>query len=313
MHARVPSLLRRMLSLCSLLLFLVLTGCQTQQDAVAAAQQMAATTATLQAYYASLLTLVDRNLEAQTALGVVTGVPVDSDTRRQLDDIRSSLQTREDAAAAFTRLAAKFSELTASTAQADVVKAATDLNGKVVALAPLPTGVSSAEATVLKMTVNALMTAVVARQEIKAAQQIKPATDALSALFDKEADTYVSFSNSYYNAAASASNALIQQQAVPAALLFRSSLEPFGLIADITDAQTKKAAVAHLRNMVSSRQAERAAQTRAATNDLGEALHVMRDRIDTVARHKPLHADRPPFTLEGAREWINQVRNDLGA
>ena len=293
-----------------LLLLLTLAGCQTQKDAAAAAQQTSATAATLQTFYRSLSQMVQKTGEAQAAQSYLTGVPYDEDARQQLATMRMALQKRTEAADALRRLAAPFADVTTSSAASDAAKAADALNTELSTIKAIKTGSNETEA--LKVAVNAVVNALKAKDEIKAARLISPVANALSSFFDSEADLYDAVADSYYRTAAGNSNALIDRHQVSTALLYRSSLQPFGLTPAISDPDLQKLPAADLKARVAERLREHVQQDQAAVADLGKSLQTMRDRVAQVAAGKPLHATLPPLTLEGVKAWVADVKTDLG-
>lgn len=304
---RVPP--RAALAWILLLSSLCLSGCQTQKDAVAAAQQMSATAATLQAYYSSLVDLVDRTKEAQIAQSLISKVPFDKEAVDQLDDEQAELRKRAALAGNLARVAALFADITNSSAATDAAKAAGDLGKEIGSIKAFAGG---SEADALKVAATALVNVIKAQDEVKAAKLISPVTTSMSAFFDKEVSSYVSFSNSYYLTAASNSNALIDRDQVAHTFLYRSSLQPFGLSPEITDPDLRKGALEGLKMRVQVRLADRQLRNQAAGTALSESLHVMRDRITQVANRKAMQATLPPLTLEGVKAWVLEVKTDLG-
>lgn len=302
--------MRRRLPAGGILLCLVLAGCQTQKDATAAAQQMSSTLHTLQAYYQSLGDLVDRTAEAQAAQGYINSIPFDAESRALLADTHAQLQQRADMAGTLSRLAALFADITNSGAPADTAKAANDLNAELASLKVIKS--SSSETEALKVATTALMNVVKAHDEVKAAKLMQPVVAALSSFFDSEAELYQSTADAYYVVAAANSEALIRRNQVSPGFLYRSSLQPFGLQPDITDAALRKTSAADLQTRVHSRLADHQRQDLAAVTDLSDALHTMRDRVARVASGKPLRATLPPLTLDGVKAWVDDVRGDLG-
>ena len=177
LRKRLP--LRSLLTLLVLPGGLVLSGCQTQADAVSAAQQMAATSATLQAYYGSLGALSAKTEEAQVAQSYLTGVPLDDETRTQLHNTRAEMKKRAEMAGTIARLSAIFADITNTGAASDAARAAGDLNTELVAIKAIKANSSETEA--LKMAVTAVVNVVKTHDEVRAARLIKPLAANLSA------------------------------------------------------------------------------------------------------------------------------------
>lgn len=310
MHLRLVTPKRSFLAALVFPLYLLLAGCSTQRDATAAAQQMASSFRTLQAYYRSLGELVDRTAEAQTAQGYLSNLPLDPESRALLRDTHAELQKRAEMAGTLARLAALFADITNSGAPAATAQAASELNSQLAGLKVMKANSSETEA--LKVATTALMNVIKAHDEVKAAKLIQPVMVALSSFFDSEAELYQSTADGYYIVAAANSQALIERNQVSSGFLYRSSLQPFGLSPEITDAALRKTSRADLQVRVTDRLADHRERDRAAVSDLSESLHSMRDRVARVANGKPLRATLPPLTLDGVKAWIDEVRSDLG-
>ncbi len=307
-HGRLP--LRSALASLLLLAVLALAGCQSQKDAAAAAQQMATTSATLEAYYVSLGRMLSSTVEAQIAQSYLNGVPFDDETRAQYKVTRAEMVKRAEMARSVAKLSALFVDITQSKAAGDAAKAADDLNTELINLKTIKSNGNETE--VLKIAVNALVNAIKTHDEIKAAKLMEPVAAALSTFFDAEADRYQATADSYYNTAASNSVVLIEKSQVGNGLLYRSSLLPFGLSPEITDASLKQTSQTDLKARVAERLLDHQHRDQVATADLSESLHVMRDRIAKVANGKPLRVALPPFTLDGVKTWIEDVKSDIG-
>ena len=89
-------------------------------------------------------------------------------------------------------------------------------------------------------------------------------------------------------------------------------MQPFGLTPEITDKTLKKISQGNLKARVADRLADHQHQDMIAAVALSESLHVMRDRVATVADSKPMQATLPPLTLEGVKAWIENVKSDIG-
>ncbi len=304
---------RPLQSACAFLLSAMLIcalGCQTQTDAVAAAQQMAATSSTLAAYYDAVDGLLEKSEEAQTAQTYISGVPFDAVALAQIDETRSEIRKRAAMAANVARLSALFADITNKGVADDAAKAADDLNTELGSIKAITTDTTETEA--LKVAVHAVMGVVKAKDEVKAAKLIKPVAASLSTFFDAEADTYRSLTDTYYITASSNAIALIGRDQVATRSLYESSLQPFRMEPDITDAKLKQGARMDLRARVQERLAGKRRHDKVVVTELGDSLHVMRDRIANVADHKAMRATLPPLTLEGVKAWIGEVAADLG-
>jgi hypothetical protein len=285
-------------------------GCKTNDDAIAASQQMATTAASLSSYYAALDTLISAEEDAQRAQFYLNGVPA-TDVIAQLEDSRKELKKRAQMAATFATLSSLLGNLTGSTAAADAATAAGNLSTEVSSLGAFTASTDKSDA--LKFAVTGLVNAIRAKDEVKAAKSLAPVIEAVSQFFDSEQDTYASFADAYYQVAASNAILMVSKNQVETSGLYVSSLQPFGLAPRITDTRLLQQPQADLTKKINDTLAKDTEADKNAANDLSVALHVMVDRIKVVSSDKPLSVRLPPFTLEGVKSWVDEVKKDIGA
>ena len=164
----------------------------------------------------------------------------------------------------------------------------------------------------LQAAVTSLVNLVRAHDEVKAAKALEPVVAALSSFYDSEKAAYDSVGADYYNQAGANAAVLIQQGQVSVASQYRSSLEPFGLDTDISLPELKTAGRADLQAEVDSRLPKLMQANTDAANALGDALHRMQARIDTVAKGGALRVRMPPVSLEGVKAWIADFQTLAG-
>lgn len=318
----------------------LLAGCKTQQDAVAAATQMAATAKTMAAYYTSLDHVLAETQDAYQAQFALLGIEGE-----ELSETRKEVQLRADMAKQIGNLSTLFQKLTgpaeASDASAAAAKkdssgksgsSAADLLGGVSASVESSSSASGAsgggagsakkktESPVLSAlsstspqykAVSAGIDEIVAlireHEEAKAAKRIAPVCDNLMAFFDSEQETYDSINQAYLVTARAVARKMVQNNQVDASAVFVSSLQPFGLTAAIDDAKIKTAMQEYLLAQIDTQYALKLKSAQEATEALDQALKEMDARVKLVAGDKPMTLRMPPFSLETVQSWISQV------
>ncbi len=287
-----------------------LGGCQTQDDAAAASQQMAQTASIMQQYFATLDTLIVDTEDVQRAQNSLLGVPLDAASLGLLEDTRVEIGKRAKLAQDLTKLASSFAEITDSHAAKDAGTAAAALNKELVAVKITPA--NDAAATALRAAVNSLVNAIRARDEVKAAKILNPIMQAFCDFYDSEKPMYISAANSYYVTAASNAGVLIDQDQVALEARYRLSLQPFGMEPDIRSAALRKASHDDMKHEVEQKLAQHQQENAQSADALGDALHRMQARIEVVAQGKTLHVRIPPLSLEGVKAWIATIQKDTG-
>ena len=304
-HTRPPRLM-----LLLLLMVAGLQGCKTQDDAIAASQQMAETAATMQQYYAALDGLVARTAEVRRAQRYLLHGPPDPASDDRLALRRAELAKRAVLAGEVARLAGLFAEITSSNAGNDAAKAAEDLRQQVVNLKLIAD--NAAVQTALQAAVTSLVNLVRVHDEVKAAKSLGPVLVELCRFFDSEKAVYEAVAADYYTGAAANATELIDEGQVSVGAPFRSSLEPFGLEAEINLPQLKAAARDDMEAEVHGRLAALNQSSNDATDALGDALHRMQGRVATVAKGGLLRVRVPPLSLDAVKAWLGELQTLSG-
>ena len=306
---RVKGRPRRTCSVLAALLMLMimgLQGCRTQEDAVATAEQMSAVAATMRTYYAALDGLVERTAEVRRAQRALLGGPADPASEERLAVRRAELVKREALAGDVAKLAAALGELTNSDAASDAAKAAEELRQDAVGL-KLVTDNAGVQ-TGLQAAVTSLVNGLRARDERKAARSMEPVLVALCSFFDSEKAVYEAVAADYYTGAAANAVELIDEDQVSVAVQYRTSLEPFGMEPEITLPRLKAAAREQLKAEVNRRAVALNQGSVDATDALGEALHRVEARVDTVAKGRAMRVRVPPLQVDAVKAWVAELR-----
>lgn len=278
-------------------------GCKTQEDAVAAASQMAATAAAMGAYYQSMDVVLRRTEDAYEAQQELLGVPPE-----KLADIRSQIRLREDLAEDVAQVAGAFQQLNGSTAPGDAASAAGKLNEELVSVKAIAG--NDAQTKALTVAVKALVTLLQQHEEIKAAKQLSPLCHELSTFFDSEARMYDSLNTAYLLTAKSVATALVEKDDVKSNWIFDSALRPFELEATDKAGGNANARKAYLSHVIEARYTDRLAAATKATQALSDSLKEMDRRVALVSSDKPMKVRMAPVSLADVESWMASLKQE---
>ncbi|MFT4111698.1 hypothetical protein [Silvibacterium sp.] len=286
-------------------LLIAVSGCKTAEDATAAAAQMSATAKSLSDYYAALGVV----LTARDAIGKVNEAlfekPYPEASRKGVQTTQAELAKRTAMATDLSALAADFASLAGSKASDDVATACGKLETEVDGLASHKA--SSTEQAAIKAGIEALVTAVKEHKERESAKAMDSVASGLSALFDKEAPEWRSEEVVYLDLAATLAGNLADENAVDSGALLKPALDPFGLAAGpVTPATGAKLAPLLKQQIAEKKTAQLAAYDKASAA-MSDALKEMATRIHTVATEQPMKFRLPPPTIDGVKQWTDQI------
>jgi len=308
MHDHRGWALRRSIAVVALGALLTggLSGCKTQDDAVAAAAQMAKTATTLCAYYDSMdkvVTATEDTFQAQSALD---GIPPPDP--KKLEDIRAQLLLRKKMATKIANIATALQKITGSTAAKDSATAAGNFNTELVKLNAISS--NDFEAKVLTESVQLLVQYVQANDEIKAARQIEPVTHALAVFYQSEKPQYDHLNDDYLTAAASVSHLMVSTNQVGTDPAFLSALKPFDLTPTLST-KTRAAMQPYLQTKIDKEYKAKEDEAHQASRALGDALNEMDVRVSLVTHQQPMRIRTEPLSLETAKGWIAEVTKEV--
>ncbi len=281
------------------------SGCKTQDDAVAAAKQMTTTAATLAAYYQTLDTVVGGTEDTFDAQAVLQGVPAMAP--KTLEEIRAQLKLRRELAAKIADLASALTKMTGSTGAADSSKAATKLNAEMVSLAGKKS--NDTETKAVTESVNLLMQLIQQHEEVKAAKQVEPVTAALAAFFQKEEPEYDALNDGYLTAAQSVAKMMVTSHQVGGDAAFVSALSPFGLTPAANE-KTQAAMESQLLAKIDAEYKRREDEAHKATGAMYDSLKEMDARVSLVTRDQPMDIRQEPLTLKTVQGWIASTQKE---
>ncbi|GAA3747174.1 hypothetical protein [Terriglobus aquaticus] len=302
---------RRALVFLPMLLLLCLQGCRTQEDAVAAAEQMAVTSQAMRGYYAALERLTEKTVEVRRAQRMLLHGPPDPASDERLAVRRAELIKREALARDVTRLAQLFGEIANSDAASEAAKSAEQLRQDAVGLQLIADNTEVQKG--LQVAVTSLVNGLRARDERKAARSLQPVLVALCSFFDSEKAAYEAVTTDFYTGAAANAVALIEADQVSVAGEYRSSLQPFGLEPEITTPALKMAGREDLEAQVNRRLARLTQGSVDATEAMSEALRRVAARVDTVAKGGPMRVRIPPLQVDTVKAWVAELQTLSGA
>jgi hypothetical protein len=276
-------------------------ACKVSDDASAAAQQMAATSAALTKYYDAIADSLTDTIALNELNESLLGVPFGDADRKQIEAARAEILKRRDLAQALTRLSTSFGTLTGSKASTDVATAATALGNELITVKALPGG--SPVPSALGKAGDFLIQLIQQYQEKNAAQGMDGTMKALVELFKKEQQVYDSLARQHIMLASQVAKPLIDRRAVDPTPLLQPALKPFGLSANHADTQIEDT----LRTLAKSRLAATAngatKQEEEASAAMLKALEEMSSRIDLLATEKPMLLRTNPLSLKVVESW----------
>lgn len=291
---------RFLVSLIAALLVLF-PACKVADDATAAGQQMAATSAALNNYYGAIADSLTDTISLNELNQSLLGVPFGDADRKQIETARGEILKRRDMAQALARLSTSFGTLTGTKASTDVATAATALGNELISVKALPGG--SPVPSALGKAGEFLIQLIQQHQEKKAAHGMDDTMKALVELFKKELPVYDSLARQHIMLARTVATPLIDRRVVNPSPLLQPALKPFGLSVNPADAQLEDT----LRTLAKSRLAAAAdgatKQEEEASAAMLKALEEMSSRIDLLATEKPMPMRGNPFSLKVVESW----------
>lgn len=292
-----------------LLVLLCLTACKTSEDAVAAAQQMAATSATLSHFYDALSGTLRETVALNELNASLLQVSFDDAARKQIEQTDIEIRKRAQMATALANLSASFGSLAGSQAPANAAAAASALGTELVGLKALPDGppipalLGKAAGTIVQLLQE--------HQERKAAKAMDDTLAVLAELFAKEQPVYDSLARQRIVIAKSLTIGLLDKQAVDPTPMLTPALRPFQL----SPLPASPALQTTLRSLAKARldtSADRLSQGEAeASAAMLQALQEMSARVHTVAVGRPMASRGNPFSLTTVDGWLDQAEGVL--
>jgi len=288
-----------------LLLLSCVFACKVSDDAVAAAQQMTATSAQLSTYYGAISDSLTDTISLNELNLSLFGVPFGDADRQQIEQARAEILKRKDLAQSLARLSSSMSALTSSKASSDVATAATALGNQIVSIKALPNG--SPVPAALGKAGDFLIQIVQQHEEKKAAQAMDATLAALVDLFAKEKPVYDSLARQHIFLAKTVANSLIKRQVVDPTPMLQPALKPFSLSAVTPDEHLKST----LRTLAENRLDTSAEDVNKREADASTAmlttLQEMGSRVHLLATEKRMPFRGNPFSLKVVESWAASV------
>lgn len=288
-----------------LLLFSCLFACKTQDDAVAAAQQMTATSAALSAYYGAIADSLTDTISLNELNFTLFEVPFGDADRKPIEETRAEILKRQELAQSLARLASSMTALTGSKAASDVSTAATALGNELVSVKALPGG--SPIPAILGKAGEFLIQVVQQHEEKKAAQAMDGTFAALVELFAKEKPVYDSMDRVHIFLAKTVTASLIKRQFVDPTPLLLPALRPFGLSAAPPDEHLQSTLRTLAENRLDASAEEVTRREADASAAMLTALQEMSSRVHVLATEKRMPVRGNPFSLKVVESWAASV------
>lgn len=278
-----------------------LTACKVSQDAIAASQQMTATSVALNDYYGTLDAAVGETIALYELDAANSGIPYTAESRSQQVETRAALIKRKEMAEALGRLSASMAALANTRAASDVADAATKLGNELVLIKALPDASPVPES--LAKAGNFLIQIIQQHEEKKAARAVDDTLRAVGELFATERPAYDSIARSHDLQAKQVAEDLIKSNAVDPSPMLAPALRPFGLgsLPPSSALQTSLKSLALSRLQASASAATRREEV--ASEGMLAALHEMTTRVHQIATEKPMPLRSVPFTLKAVENW----------
>jgi hypothetical protein len=292
--------LYRKLAVTVIAMALFAGGCKTQEDAAAAAKQMASTSRDLSAYYLSLDHILAETEDSYQAQFALQRVPPED-----LSETRAQIRLRADMADEIGNVSALFQKIAGSSAASDASAAAVKLNAEVVSMKGLTS--NDAETQMVTTGIKEIVALIQQHEEVQAARKVGPLCHNLSIFFDSEKASYLSIQEGYLKVARSVSKGMVSANQVDTSPVFLSALQPFGLAPAVDRGSVKDNMQSYMLAQIEANYKLRLDEGQRATNALSASLKEMDARIDLVAHDKPMQFREPPFSLETVKEWIADV------
>jgi hypothetical protein len=303
----IPRAWRRTIAASVLLSCLFFAGgCKTSDDAAAAATQLTATAKSLTDYYSALDTILAETDQLNEVQVVLYEIPYDTPTKAMIADTRAEIQKREALAKGLTDLAQSFAKLTGSTASTDASASAAKLETEVESLKPIKFKMSSEEQNGMKIAIGLVVTAIQEHKEREAARGISQFATALDGFFAKEALDYESIGKDYAVISSSLAKSLLQNGQTDPSGYFKVTLDPYGLIPEVTDTKLRGKLEKLAEGQVDQKAQALQDSQKSATDDMEKSLKQMSDRIKLVADDKPMEVRIPPVTLANVEKWASE-------
>jgi hypothetical protein len=165
---------------------------------------------------------------------------------------------------------------------------------------------SSEEQNGMKIAIGLVVTAIQEHKEREAARGISQFATALDGFFAKEALDYESIGKDYAVISSSLAKSLLQNGQTDPSGYFKVTLDPYGLIPEVTDTKLRGKLEKLAEGQVDQKAQALQDSQKSATDDMEKSLKQMSDRIKLVADDKPMEVRIPPVTLANVEKWASE-------
>jgi len=280
-------------------------SCKTSDDAKAVATQMTAAASDLSKYYTALARLVDDHAKLERLQQATMNVPFDKQDMAQLQDVKTALQKRADAAQDLANLAEAFTGLTSSTAPGDVSDSAANLGTALSALPQLP---GASDATPVLQNAGKILTQFAQeRDERKMAKSMEPTMAAISQMFSQEKPIYDSIDRTYIGLAQGIALDLLNHNQVDPGSLMEPALKPFHLASRIPVEQVPDGLKDYAKEQIKSKGDADIAAHAKASDAMESALKDLSKRTHELATDGKMPERGFTVTLDDVESWVKLI------
>ncbi len=286
-----------------------LTACKDNDDARAAASQLATTTDALTGYYTTLRTLTVQTDQLNALEKAIVQTQYDAGLRKLLLDREKQLDERIALAKALAAVAHSLSSLTAAKTADDASAAANGLEQQLDGMTPLANAgefhslVESSLAPALHLLVEKLQ----AHKDREAAQALDATVKAIAELFRKESPGYTEIQLDYVQESETMAEALVRRGQVDETAAIEPALAPLGLTARLApnpaDPNLPQRLLPVLVQQIQDRGAALGAASQAATAAMQASLDELAKRVHLVAVGSPMRMRLKPPALATVEKW----------
>jgi hypothetical protein len=298
------SILTRTLTIASLSLLLVASGCKTSEDSTAAATQMAATSKALAAYYTTLHKRLEQTDHLYAVQEAILSIPYSDADKSRMADAAAEIEARAKMADKLAELSESFGDL----ASPDTAKAASTSAAALGTELETIKSLQPASSTIDTLTgaTQFLVTVIQERKERQAAKAMASVITDLEALFNKEMPNYNSLNAQYITTAQALANTLVQGGQVDESYFLRDTLGPFQLTPKVTTPELQAKFAGLAKHRIELTAAEEKTQFETVSAAMDQALAEMSRRVNLVANEQPMTFRLPPVSVTTVQQWALQ-------
>lgn len=270
-------------------------------DAVAASQQMTATSASLNSYFSALSDSIADTIALYELDAAITGIPFSQEGRKLPEETRQDIIQRREIARGLGKLASSMSTLSGSNPSKEVETAAKSLGDELIKVKALPGGSPVPDA--IGKAGNFLIQVIQQHEEKQAARAMDQTLEAVGDLFEKEKPTYDSIARMHLDEASLLAKDLINADDVDPTPMLTPALKPFELVPLPANGQLRGKLKDLALTRLAASEKEATEKEEDASQAMLSALREMSSRVHLLATEKPMPIRGNPFSLKIVESW----------